>query len=166
VYHDENGGNGWFDRGARPKYVEDEIGIDRDKHLHRIVRRTTDNILLLTKPSADCKEINCSRVEQVEVRNKYQNVSRIESTVKFESHDSVVDVLEVHSFVDVWQYLEHAFPLGYKGLRNRSANNATIRGASSRWSQVYQKDNSGYFSCVLSRVRHARYLSVYRFIGL
>jgi hypothetical protein len=151
-YHDEHVSSGWFDRGARPKYLED------DTHLQGVVQRNVADIKMrFSRTTTGCDGNNCSETEQVHSVGNHKNHVSDEPTL-FDMPPALVNrnvgalgqdtTVNTQSFTDVWRYLEFNFPLNAEQV----ANGTNVLGASSRWKRAYLPDANGFFTCILSKV--------------
>jgi hypothetical protein len=159
IYHDEHGSSGWFERGARPKFIEDAGGVDGLRHVPRVTWRDKDVQAQSVKTSFDCKDQNCSRLEADNTLNKYQFHAVAEQTVRLLANSSAVvssestegaiakgKRIDPQLFSNVWQYLDQA------ALTVVKVNTTSILGTYSRWQHFYQVDENGFFTCILSQV--------------
>jgi hypothetical protein len=169
IYNDEHSTGGWFERGARPKYLEDAGDVNNFRHVRRVTRKDRDVPVQPVKGSLDCKDQNCSRFEADSVLDKYQNHAAAKEPVKMMTNGNSGNsssfgenvVRGKHRdpllFTDVWQYLEQV------SLPLTRMNTSSILGASSRWLHLYQVDEGGFFTCILSRVSVITDFTLYSF---
>ena len=180
IYSDKQADIGRFDRGARPKYLNNGDVAGKLTVLQNIRRSTARQLDLPAVPHvmnyADCKDRkNCTRNINLfdEQQKHYANESALEANFAETGISPKLLLSRLHqnlehkaiptrwhnasSFASVWQYLDAVFPVSETNLADsniklRQLNETSVKGVNSRWHHLYHVAVNEHFICPLSQV--------------
>lgn len=150
IYQDEQTGASRFDRGARPKFFDDEFGFEMGRIASRTDRPIANVKIKTTMATEKCVGSSCNENSTAGKKDIVLLQHELNVTVVKNKHfkNSII------SYTDVWLLLEHEFSVDHVNGVDVQLNTTNIRGINARWRDLYRNNKSGLFTCIMSHVRN------------